>query len=170
MEEEDGGLTQPGPVDFEDTFKTNFGPMVRALTVACGDAEVAADCVQDAFSRAYVRWRRISKYEDPAGWIRHVATNRMRDHFRRQTRRDRAVDRLAALPTEEMAAPGPPSELADLLSTLPGQQRMAVAYFYVEGLSIIETANAMGLSEGAVKYHLHAARKSLRGALEEETA
>ena len=53
---------------------------------------------------------------------------------------------------------------------IDGQQRMAVGYFYVEGLSIIETANAMGLSEGAVKYHLHAARKSLRDTLEEETA
>jgi RNA polymerase sigma-70 factor (ECF subfamily) len=56
--------------------------------------------------------------------------------------------------------------LASLLGRLPAQQRMAAALFYVEDLSVGEVAEAMGLSEGAVKYHLHAARATLRGALE----
>src|SRR3954463_10658694 len=84
-----------GPGGFGDTFRRCYGPMVRTLAVAAGDREVAADCVQEAFTRAYVRWGRVARLEDPAGWIRHVAVNRMRDHFRKIERGRRAVGRLA---------------------------------------------------------------------------
>jgi RNA polymerase sigma-70 factor, ECF subfamily len=134
--------------------------------VACGDAEVAADCVQDAFMRAYARWRRVSRLEDPPGWVRHVAVNRMRDHFRKTTRGRAAVERLDAEAITTTPEPQPPSELAVLLAQLPPQQRIAAALFYVEDLDVHQVAHAMELSDGAVKYHLHAARKTLRGALD----
>jgi RNA polymerase sigma-70 factor (ECF subfamily) len=166
---EDGQAAVPDrPLDFDDTFRRCFGPMVRSLAVAAGDREVAADCVQDAFMRAYVRWRRVGRLDDPVGWIRHVAVNRMRDHFRKLERGGRAFTRLRAeLPTS-VEAPKEPSGLAALLAALPPQQRIAAAAFYVEDLSVAEIARAMGLSDGAVKYHLHAARATLRGALERQ--
>jgi RNA polymerase sigma-70 factor (ECF subfamily) len=154
------------PADFDDTFRRWWAPMVRSLTVASGDAEVAADCVQDAFMRAYARWRRVSRLDDPPGWIRHVAVNRLRDHFRKATRGRAAVERLDAQTTTIAPGPAEPSELGTLLAQLPTQQRIAAALFYVEDLDLQGVANAMDLSEGAVKYHLHAARKTLRGALE----
>jgi RNA polymerase sigma-70 factor (ECF subfamily) len=140
--------------------------MVRTLAVAAGDREVAADCVQEAFTRAYVRWGRVSRLEDPAGWIRHVAVNRMRDHFRKVERGRRAYGRLAPRVTGTTPAPDEPSELFALLAGLSTQQRIAAALFYVDDLSVAEIASAMELSDGAVKYHLHAARKALREALE----
>ncbi len=160
---------QAGPdrsLDFDDTFRRCFGPMVRSLAVAAGDREVAADCVQDAFMRAFVRWHRVSKLDDPVGWIRHVAVNRMRDHFRKLERGGRAVTRLRSQQPMVAEPPGEPSELAGLLAQLPPQQRIAAALFYVDDLSVGEIADAMRLSDGAVKYHLHAARATLRGALE----
>jgi RNA polymerase sigma-70 factor (ECF subfamily) len=153
-------------LDFDDTFRRCFRPMVRSLAVATGDRGVAEDCVQDAFMRAYVRWNRVARLEDPVGWIRHVAVNRMRDHFRKLERGGRAFARLSSQESPIADAPAEPNELASLLQQLPAQQRMAAALFYVEDLSVGEIADAMDLSEGAVKYHLHAARATLRGALE----
>jgi RNA polymerase sigma-70 factor (ECF subfamily) len=152
--------------EFEAVFRGAFEPMVRALTVACGSRAIAEDCVQEAFSRAFVRWRRIRAYDDPVGWVRHVAVNVLRDHHRREQRKRRAVTRLAAEPTAVTAAPEPDSGLAELVAALPEQQRIAASLYYVEQLSVRETAHAMDLSEGAVKYHLHAARASLRRAWE----
>jgi len=143
--------------------------MVRSLAVAAGDREVAADCVQDAFMRAFVRWRRVSTLEDPVGWIRHVAVNRMRDHFRKLERGGRALGRLRTQHPIVVEPPREPTELAALLAQLPPQQRIAAALFYVDDLSVGEVAQAMGLSDGAVKYHLHAARSTLRGALEPQS-
>src|SRR4029078_1536736 len=59
----EGKARDPGPSDYDDTFRRCYGPMVRSLSVACGDGEVAADCVQDAFMRAYARWGRVAKLE-----------------------------------------------------------------------------------------------------------
>jgi RNA polymerase sigma-70 factor, ECF subfamily len=153
--------------DFDAVFHNHYGPMVRALGLASGDREAAADAVQDAFIRAYARWRRISRYDDPAGWVRHVAMNRLRDHFRRVERGTRVLQRLG---TESRAdtdgsAPQPPESdggLTAAIATLPRQQRIALSLFYVEQLTVNEVANAMRLSEGAVKYHLHAGRAALR--------
>ena len=167
---EDGREAAPDrSLDFDDTFRRCFGPMVRSLAVAAGDREVAADCVQDAFMRAFVRWHRVSRLEDPVGWIRHVAVNRMRDHFRKLERGGRAFARVRAQEPMVTDAPSEPSELAALLAQLPGQQRIAAALFYVDDLSVGDIAHAMDLSEGAVKYHLHAARATLRGALESQS-
>jgi RNA polymerase sigma-70 factor (ECF subfamily) len=132
------------------------------LTVAAGDREVAADCVQDAFMRAYARWRRVSRLDDPPAWIRHVAVNRLRDHFRKTTRGTAAMSRLDAQAITTTPEPSLPSTADSLLAALPPQQRIAAALFYIEDLSLLEIAAAMNLSEGAVKYHLHAARQNLR--------
>jgi RNA polymerase sigma-70 factor, ECF subfamily len=135
--------------------------------VACGDREAAADAVQDAFTRAYARWRRISRYEHPAGWIRHVALNRLRDHFRHEARGVRARERMAGhAPTTADAPELPDDALMTAVRALPPQQQIAVSLFYVEQLSVREIAASMKLSEGAVKYHLHAGRGALRAWME----
>jgi len=153
--------------DFDDTFREHYWPMVRSLALACGDREAAADAVQDAFTRAYARWRRISRYDHPAGWIRHVALNRLRDHFRHEQRGARVRERLASAPAVlESADALPDADLTAALTRLPRQQRIAVSLFYVEQLSVREIAASMRLSEGAVKYHLHAGRAALRNWIE----
>ena len=48
-----------------------------------------------------------------------------------------------------------------MLAELPRQQRLAMALFYVDELSVAEVATAMKLSEGAVKFHLHQGRDRL---------
>src|SRR6478672_11451935 len=113
-----------GPADFDETFREHYWPMVRSLSVAYGDREAAADAVQDAFTRAYTRWRRISRYDNPAGWVRHVPLNRLRDNFRRQQRGHRAVTRLAGQAREVTEGPEAPTDLAPVLATLPPQQRI----------------------------------------------
>src|SRR5689334_3038765 len=125
-----------GPADFDDTFRRCYAPMVRSLTVAAGDREVAADCVQDAFMRAYTRWRRVSRLDDPPGWIRHVAVNRLRDHFRKAERGRRAVERLGPQTPQRVEEPTEPDDLAWLMATLPAQQRIAAALFYIDELSV----------------------------------
>ena len=136
--------------------------------MASGDAEQAADAVQEAFVRAHVRWRRLRHYEDPVGWIRRVAINLVRDQHRRSKRKDRALARLAAVPAAPEGVPRHDG-LDELLDELPPQQRTAVALYYVEDLSVAEIATAMGLADGSVKSHLHDARRRLRTVIGEES-
>ena len=148
---------------FEDTFRRHYPSLVRALTAACGDAEVAADCVQDAWVKAHLRWRRISRYDNPVAWVRRVAIHKMRDHFRREARASRARQLLAAevgLTSEATFD----EDATTMLAALPPRQRLAMSLYYVEGLSVSEVAAAMSLSEGAVKFHMSQGRARLRPA------
>ncbi|HEY7626566.1 MAG TPA: sigma-70 family RNA polymerase sigma factor [Ilumatobacteraceae bacterium] len=147
----------------DSLFRAHYGRLVRALTLACNDQEVAADAVQEAFVKAHLHWRRIQHYDDPVGWIRRVAINRLRDDHRRQSRKGVALERLAGEPQVEAVEQHDfDSDTLSILAQLPRQQRIAVALFYVDELSIAEVAAALKVTEGAVKSYLHQGRARLR--------
>lgn len=159
--------------DFDALFLREHARLVRVVAVVSGDPEAAADCVADAFERAYVRWRRVGRLDDPAGWVRRVAINRAIDQQRRRSTGAVALRRLAgradASRTAELAwsdsAAFHDSQLAKAVAGLSPQQRAVVALHYLDDLAVADVASTLRLSEGAVKYHLHQARGRLRVAL-----
>jgi RNA polymerase sigma-70 factor (ECF subfamily) len=153
--------------DFDVIFADHYSRLVRALTIVAGDAETAADAVQEAFVKAHLRWRKISKYDDPVGWVRRVAINQLRDDHRRAGRKRRALSRLSSRSETTTHAPEI-DEFDRLLAGLPRQQRATTALFYVDGLTVTEIAAALDIAEGTVKSHLHDARQRLRPVLEHE--
>lgn len=151
--------------DLESLFRIHYPRLVRALALVSGSQESAADAVQEAFVKAHLHWRRIQRYDDPVGWIRRVAINKLRDEHRRRGRKERALEKLqhrAQTATDEPVD----MEVTAHLAGLPRQQRLAMALFYVEDLSVAQVAAALDISEGAVKFHLHSGRDRLRAALD----
>jgi RNA polymerase sigma-70 factor (ECF subfamily) len=140
---------------------------VRALGVAIGDQEEARDAVQEAFVQAWQNWERVGGYDDPAGWVRRVAINRLLNRRRSLMRRSHALLRLGSTvlhadsPTDELLV------LVQALSQLPTKQRAALALRYIGGYSNTEVAAALGVSEGTVSQHLHRGKESLRRMLED---
>ncbi len=162
--------------EFDAFFSQHWAPTVRALTVATGDAAIAADAAQDAFVRAYARWGRIRRYDAPVAWVRKVALNRCRDLHRSDQRRRHREEKTAVLDGTHTGWARPPvdldldGDLADALATLPDRQRTAVALHYVADLSVRDVAHAMGISEGAVKFNLHQGRVRLADVLGQSRA
>lgn len=150
---------------FEAFYRDEYRPML-GIALALVDGTVAAeDLVQESFLAAHRRWDRISQYDSPRAWVRRVLINRATSWRRRVSSELRAVARVG--PPD----PQPPDlspETADVwraVHQLPRRQQQAVALHYVGQLSMVEIADAMGCSEGAVKSHLHRAREQLRGTL-----
>lgn len=148
-------------LDFDTFFRQHHAPLVRTLTAVCGSREEAADAVQDAFVKAHARWDSVSRMDEPAAWVRRVAINKVRDVYRREEVGRRVRLKLVR-DDRPVPPPEPPSGLAQAMASLPKQQRVAMALFYVHELSVAEVAAAMELSAGAVKFHLHEGRKRLR--------
>jgi RNA polymerase sigma-70 factor, ECF subfamily len=146
--------------DLETLFRQHSSRLVRALTAAGGSREAATEAVQDAFVQAYVHWRKVRRYDDPVGWIRRVAINRLRDSHRGDQRRSRLRERLGALPATTADDPA---------VTARGADRRTIE-FLVEELSVNEVAAALAISEGAVKFHLHQGRQRLRALVEADDA
>jgi len=155
-----------GVVTLDTLFRAHYARLVRALTLANGSREAAADAVQEAFVKAHLNWARIQRYDDPVAWIRRIAINRLRDDHRHLVRKQRAVDRLAVQqPTVTSIETSHDADLQWMLAQLSRQQRLALALFYVDELTVAEVAAAMRLSDGAVKFHLHRGRERLREVL-----
>ena len=147
--------------DFDRAFVEHYERLVRTLTVVAGDRESAEDAVQEAFVRAHLRWNRISRYDDPVGWIRRVAINRLRDDHRKRRTGRNVMLRLASRAQVEHCDPEL-DEFDRILASLPRQQRATTALFYVDGLGVAEIAATLGIAEGSVKSHLFDARQRLR--------
>ena len=151
------------PEAFEALFRAEYGRLCRALA-SFGDG--AEEAVQEAFVRALVRWSRVARMDNPAGWIRTVAVRLLLNARRSQRREERAAARVGRASVDP--APDATLDVRAVLHALSPQQRIAAGLFYGGGYPIAAVAEAMELSDGAVKYHLHAARERLRVLLTED--
>lgn len=107
-----------------------------------------------------MRWRRLSRRQWAGGWVMTTALNLCRkEHKRRQRLRGPSV------PERTVQLDSTAVELREQLARLPERQRQAVTLFYVGDLSVHAVAEAMGVSDSAVKSHLSQARKRLRESL-----
>jgi RNA polymerase sigma-70 factor, ECF subfamily len=139
---------------------------VQTLTIVAGDREVAADAVQEAFVRLVRGWDRVSHYEDPAGWVRRVALNQIRDHHRSIWRQARLLLKIEQQYHMPGGASSTDEHLWERLGTLPLKQRTALSLYYLDHLTTREVAEVMKVSEGSVKQHLHRARQTFKEALQ----
>ena len=89
----------------------------------------------------------------------------MLDERRSSRRKQAAIERLE-VPEPDDVDRDATLDLADAIGGLPTQQRVALSLFYLGGLTSTETGEAMGISAGAVRFHLHEARARLRERLE----
>jgi RNA polymerase sigma-70 factor, ECF subfamily len=151
--------TGPPGIDFDDFYAVHFQRLSLQLYAYTGDAAQAQDFVQEAFCRAYDRWKKVQAMQDPLGWIRRVAWNLATSRFRR-LRVQQAHARRAR--EEHVQGPSPDRVmLTRALSTLPEAQRRAVVLYHLADLSIPEIADQEGVAEGTVKARLYRGRAAL---------
>jgi RNA polymerase sigma-70 factor (ECF subfamily) len=152
--------------DFEDFFGQCYGSVVRAVAMAVGDRGRAEDLAQEAFARAFRRWRVVSVMERPVTWVYVVALNAERKRWRREEgvlsyddQSEMVDDDLAGGVTTAVV-------VKDALARLAPRQRCAVTLRYLADLQIAEVAEVMACAEGTVKATLHQALRNLRIDLE----
>ena len=158
------------PPTFDEVYAAHYADLTVQLYAYFGDRHEAQDVVQEAFCRAYARWKTVSRYDDPVAWIRRVAWNlavsrwrrtRTALNFLRRQRRDEA----------ELDGPGPDRvALVTALATLPPAHRRAVVLHHLADLSIAEIADREGVAVGTVKSWLHRGRAALAVALGNDPA
>ncbi|WP_433296989.1 SigE family RNA polymerase sigma factor [Actinoplanes sp. CA-030573] len=154
-----------GTHDFDAFYRDTARRLARYAYGLTGDPAETQDLVQEAYARAWQRWRRLSAYENPEAWLRMVVNRLASDRWRRLgVRRARAV-----LDPPPPPAP-PPSENTVLLVTamraLPPAHRRALALHYLLDRSVAEIAAETGVATGTVKSWLSRGRAGLAAALD----
>ena len=152
--------------DFDDFYATHFHAVALQLYAYFGDPHEAQDMAQEAFCRALRDWREISRYDNPAAWVRRVAWNLATSRWRRMRTAAAFIHRHRE---EYVPEPSPDRvALAAALATLPPRQRRAVILHYVADQSVTTIAADEGVPVGTVKSRLHRARIALAAELATE--
>jgi RNA polymerase sigma-70 factor (ECF subfamily) len=151
--------------EFDALYRTCRDRLVTQLLALSGDRFDAADAVQEAFLRAWVRWDRIATYDDPEGWVRcvayHLAVSRWRQARRLVLRATAGRDDYE-MPTDQLM-------VINALKALPLSQRKAIVLHHLGGLSVDETAAELQAPVGTVKSWLYRGRARLAVALGPES-
>ncbi len=153
--------------DFDELYAVSYSRLVHQLHAMIGDREEAADCVQEAFARAWSRRHRLDLSHSPEAWVRTTAYRLAVSRWRGSVRARRAPDR--ALQRTEAAPPPAPDRVAliSALQQLPADQRRALVLHHLCDLSVAEVATEVGAPEGTVKARLSRGRSALQALLDE---
>jgi RNA polymerase sigma-70 factor (sigma-E family) len=140
--------------------------LIGLARTVLADADGAEEVVQEAFARTLANWERLEDKEDPLPYLRTTTLNLCRGRFRRRPTPLRPVGEE---PSAEAVAgrAAQRAAIVEAMATLPDRQREVVALRYFGELSTEETAEALGISAGTVKTHLHRATQALASRLQE---
>jgi RNA polymerase sigma-70 factor (ECF subfamily) len=157
---------QPLP-SFDEFFAQHRDRLYRWLCLITRNAGEAEELMQDSFVRVFERWDRVSRMEDPVGYLFRTAMNSFRLLRRRalvasrhlMTLRPREDD-LDAVEREDLTLRA--------LGTLSQRQRAVVVLVDMMGYQSDEVASILGLRASTVRVHLARARSALGAELGDE--
>ena len=184
--QQEGGA---GPVDFRTFAADRLAPLRRLGFLICGDWHLAEDAVSTVMTKLYVAWHDLGHVGDLDAYVRTMLVRAIVDERRRPWRRESPVSRPGrassspagapvSTPGRTAVGPGPASDAAteavadrmvlhDALARMPTRRRAVLVLRYYQGMSVEETARAMGCSTGTVKSQTARALATLREMLPE---
>src|SRR5262245_14285367 len=153
---------------FERLYREHVGRVHGLCLRMTRNPDLAADCVQDAFIKA---WKALPKFEARASfstWLHRIAVNTVLEKRRGPSRNEVAVEDPTELeePVMVLDSPVEESELEAAIESLPQGARDALVLCGVYGYEHSEAASMLGIAVGTCKAQLHRARGLLRTRLE----
>jgi RNA polymerase sigma-70 factor (ECF subfamily) len=165
---------------FSEFFEANFGALFRfALPRVNGDTHVAEEVVQAALCRAV---RKLATFRGEAAlltWLCTFCRHEISAHFEKEGKRPPMMELVDDVPEvraalDSLSAAAQPeaalrrSETARLvqlvLDRLPGRYGDALEWKYIDGLSVAEIAERLGIGAKAAESMLTRARDAFRDA------
>jgi RNA polymerase sigma-70 factor (ECF subfamily) len=148
-----------------DRLVENHREFVRYVDKRVGNRAIAEEIVQEAFVRSLDRGGEIR--ESAIGWFYRVLRNAVVDHQRRQAVANRRLDEFAA----ELETTGESGQdlanlvcacVAQLASTLKPEYADALRRIEVEGVSVKDYGQSVGISASNAAVRIFRARQALR--------
>jgi RNA polymerase sigma-70 factor (sigma-E family) len=150
--------------DFQEFYETSRDTCLRAVLASVGDRQLAEDLVAEAFTRAWVSWRSVSRHPAPSAWIVRTALNTRVSWWRRR-RREVALEGDHDVADTTAGDPDLDPALLTALRRLPQRQREVIVFRVILDLDTQATAKVLGIAPGTVTAHLSRAVTTLRGHL-----
>ena len=153
--------------EFTEFVTARSQAMIWVAYALTGDLDAANDLAQNAFAKAFVRWRQIRV--SPESYVRRIIYNDHISYWRRFRRHEISVADTPDVPTVDEAGGAAVLRLAlrDALQSLPPRQRAIVVLRYLEDMSVEETARILNCRTGTVGSQTSRALAKLRERLDD---
>lgn len=160
--------------DLLDAFyREHAGDLRLFLARRVDDPHEVADLVAEVFLAAISTAHRYKPSQgSPGAWLFGIARNKVADAQRRKARRLRAESRIVgrrlldedsmARMEERIEAQRLTRALYQALESLPARDRLLMELVAVDGLTITEAAEQLGVKPGTARVRLHRSRARLR--------
>jgi len=144
----------------------------RYATAMCGDPDLAADAMQEAFIRAFDGLRGCRQPERFGAWFFRILTNQCRNYRSRWGKHEAAEPVVlveAKASADDALMQGELRDaIARALDQLSADQREAFVLRHVDGRSYREMAELLAEREDVLRMRVHRAREQMRRFLEEQ--
>ena len=148
---------------YRDYVHARLERLRRSAFLLCRDWNAVDDIVAIAIGRLYRHWQRAQQAANLDAYVHGILTHVWLDERRRPWRREAPVE---SLPERGVADPEPvDGDLLELLGRLPPRQRACIVLRFYCDMSVAQTAEILGVSEGTVKSHTNRALETLRTAV-----
>lgn len=138
-------------------FVEEVGPKLTQALVARFGGETGREMTAEALAYGWEHWERVSRLDNPAGYLYRVGCNKAR-----RLRQPLLLPDPPPAESEPLVEPGLPSALIKLSN----RQRVTVLLVHGAGWTLTETAGLLGISAGSVSRHVDRALSHLRESLE----
>jgi RNA polymerase sigma-70 factor (ECF subfamily) len=161
---------------FEEFFARYRSSIYRTAYGLTGDRQAAEEILQDTFARAYQRRHSLHPDVSPLPWLHRVSLNLCYSRLsRRRVKTDPINEATESGHADDAPLPSDTAERNELrtivrdgIAALPEKHRSVVVLYYLQRLSLQETAEVLGIQLGTVKSRLHYALRGLRDHLERD--
>jgi len=153
---------------FERLYREHVGRVHGLCLRMTRNPELAADCAQDAFIKA---WKALPRFEARSSfstWLHRIAVNTVLERRRGGANSELVVEDPTEYeePVMVLDTPVEESELEAAIASLPQGARDALVLCGLYGYEHAEAASMLGIAVGTCKAQLHRARGLLRERLE----
>jgi RNA polymerase sigma-70 factor (ECF subfamily) len=154
--------------DVDQLFRVGYPKLARWTRRLVDDDDTAHEIASEAFVRLLSRWTRV---ENPQSYLYMIATNLVRDHWRKTEQERRAIRNvMAGFEQDPVTYPGQDVDVRNLIDSLPDRLSDPFLLHYYAGFAIREIAAFLHRPAGTIKADLFAARARLKTALAERDA
>ena len=147
-----------GREDFEAFVAARRPALLRSAYLLTGSHHDAEDLVQTTLLRVVPKWNRIAAHPEP--YVRRVLARESVTRWRGRRWRERSVAQLPEAAADERTDDR--AALLQALATLSPRQRAVLVLRYFDDLTESATAEALGISLGAVKSYARGGLARLR--------
>lgn len=171
------------PMDsvFDELYSKYHHDVFQFIFYMVKNREQAEDLVQEVYIRVLKSYDRFEGKSSEKTWLFSIARNVAIDYFRKQKGWRQKIAEKFDWTTGQIKDDSPiPEEIAlqneeisliyQCLDHCTVDQRMVIILRYIQELTIIETAEALGWTESKVKTTQHRALKVLKKEMEERMA